>query len=193
MSHDHLFKESQVIDKIMLHPSDTVNIKHSIMKELNKKLMKWDDQVRGVFVSFQNVQILNGGKGRIMDDFAWIQYNVRFTVTYAQPKIDDRIYGTVKDIQLGHMTLSVYNILTVIVNLESLDSKRFQIQNTASAILSDIESNAEDDFDIEDQKSKIEISDKQNGTTHKVDSIVEIQITKLSISQGNVILFGQLV
>ena len=58
--------------------------------------------------------------------------------------------GTVKDIQLGHMTLSVYNILTVIVNLESLDSKRFQIQNTASAILSDIESNAEDDFDIAD-------------------------------------------
>lgn len=42
------------------------------MKELNKKLMKWDDQLRGVFLAFQNVQIMNGGKGRIMDDFAWI-------------------------------------------------------------------------------------------------------------------------
>lgn len=34
---------------------------------------------------------MNGGKGRIMDDFAWIQYNVRFNVTYAQPKCDDKI------------------------------------------------------------------------------------------------------
>lgn len=75
----------------MLHPSDTVNIKLSILKELNKKLMKWDDQLKGIFLSFDKVQIMNGGKGRIMDDYAWIQYVVRYRVTYAQPRVDQSL------------------------------------------------------------------------------------------------------
>jgi hypothetical protein len=75
----------------MLHPSDTVNIKLSILKELNKKLMKWDDGIKGIFLSYDKVQILNSGKGRIMDDSPWVQYVVRYKVTYAQPRVDQKL------------------------------------------------------------------------------------------------------
>ena len=65
------------------------NIKQSILKELNKKLMKWDDQLKGIVLSLEKVQLMNGGKGRIMDDYSWIQYIVRYRVTYAQPKVEE--------------------------------------------------------------------------------------------------------
>ena len=41
---------------------------------MNKRLNKWDDNLRGIFLSYNKVQILDGGKGRIMDDFASIHY-----------------------------------------------------------------------------------------------------------------------
>lgn len=99
---ENLFKESLIVyfslnfshlhsDKVLLHPSDTVNIKLSILKELNKKLMKWDDGLKGIFLSYDKVQILNGGKGRIMDDYAWLQYVVRYKVTFAQPKVEQKL------------------------------------------------------------------------------------------------------
>ncbi|CDW87943.1 UNKNOWN [Stylonychia lemnae] len=178
---ENLFKESVVLDKIMLHPSDMVNFKHSIVKELNKKLIKWDDQLKGILVSYQNVCILNGGKGRIMDDFAWIQYVVRYKVTYAQPKVDQK---------LRHMTLLVYNMLTVIVQLDNLDSSKYEIKNATLDILSD---DQDEDFDIDNKKNKIEIMDKQKGQLLSTESTVEVKITKLSISSGNVILFGSLI
>lgn len=71
------------------------------------------------------------------------------------------------------MTLSAYNVLTAIVNLDSLDQRRFEVKN-ASALLSDNESNADDDFDISNSKSKIEIIDNQKNITLTTDSIVEI-------------------
>ena len=33
-------------------------------------------------LSYNKVQILNGGKGRIMDDFAAIHYEVRYNAVY---------------------------------------------------------------------------------------------------------------
>jgi hypothetical protein len=93
---------------------------------------------------------------------------------------------------MGHMTLSAYNVLTVIVNLENLDKNRFEIKLTASAVLSENESNIDDDFDITGSRNKIEIVDKLKGILLGIDSIVEVKINKLSISSGNVILFGQL-
>ena len=69
-------------DKILLHPSQVGEFKIQILAELNKKLSKWDDNLRGIMLSYNKVQILNGGKGRIMDDFASIHYEVRYNAVY---------------------------------------------------------------------------------------------------------------
>ena len=66
----------------MLHPSQVGEFKIQILAELNKKLNKWDDNLRGILLSYNKVQILNGGKGRIMDDFASIHYEVRYNAVY---------------------------------------------------------------------------------------------------------------
>lgn len=58
------------------------------------------------------------------------------------------------------MTLLVYNMLTVIVSLDNLDQSKYELKNTASAILSDDDSMADEDFDLDNQKSKI-VSDIQ--------------------------------
>jgi hypothetical protein len=66
-------------------------VKASILQELNKKVLKWDDTLKGMVVSFKDVKILNGGKGSIMDDLPHIHYTVRYTVSYAQPEIGESV------------------------------------------------------------------------------------------------------
>ena len=78
-------------DKILLHPSQVGDIKNQILAEMNKKLNKWDDNLRGIFLSYNKVQILDGAKGRIMDDFASVHYQVRYNAIYLQPTVGDII------------------------------------------------------------------------------------------------------
>ena len=65
------------------------------MAELNKKLNKWDDNLNGIFISYNKVQVLDGGKGRIMDDYASVHYTVRYHAIYIQPSVGDKIYGVI--------------------------------------------------------------------------------------------------
>ena len=79
---------------ILLHPSQLSDIKSQVLIELNKKLFKWDDQLKGIILSFSGVQILNGGRGRIMDDFQWVHHKVRFSAVYIQPSVGEKIRKT---------------------------------------------------------------------------------------------------
>ena len=79
----------------MLHPSQVGDFKNQILAELNKRLNKWDDNLKGVFISYNKVQVLEGGKGRIMDDYASVHYSVRYHAIYIQPTVGDKIYGVI--------------------------------------------------------------------------------------------------
>ena len=48
-----------------------------------------------LFISYNKVQVLEGGKGRIMDDYASVHYSVRYHAIYIQPTVGDKIYGVI--------------------------------------------------------------------------------------------------
>ena len=74
-------------ETLLLHPSQMGNIKKEIFKTLHKKKQVWDDSLKGIITKFEKVQLLNGGRARIMDDSPYLQYQVRYTVHYLQPEV----------------------------------------------------------------------------------------------------------
>ena len=76
-----------------------------------------------------------------MDDHAWVQYIVRYKATYAQPQVGQKLCtnryfdcldGIVQDIHKNHMSLLVYNLLTVIISNTDLLKEGYQIQTKPS-------------------------------------------------------------
>ena len=72
-------------ETILLHPSQLSNVKKEILKTVHKKKKTWDDSLKGIITKIEKVQLLNGGRARIMDDSPYLQYQVRYQVNYLQP------------------------------------------------------------------------------------------------------------
>ena len=76
----------------MLHPSQLGQLKTAVSKELKKKLDKWDHENQGVLVKFiGRKQILNGGRGRIIDTNPLVFITVRYTACFAKPFVGAKI------------------------------------------------------------------------------------------------------
>ena len=70
----------------MLHPSALGGVKNEVGRTLKKKLGQWDPERNGVLVAFKgNKQVLNGGRGRIVDTSQFVHLTVRYTGVYAKP------------------------------------------------------------------------------------------------------------
>ena len=71
---------------ILIHPGDLSNVKKDVGAQLTKKVGQWDPERSGVLVSFKGrKQILNGGRGRVVDTSPYVQLVVRYTGVYAKP------------------------------------------------------------------------------------------------------------
>lgn len=72
-------------ETILLHPSQLNDVKKELFKELQKKKRVWNDPLKGIITKFERVQLLNGGKAKIMDDSPYLHYQVRYICHYLQP------------------------------------------------------------------------------------------------------------
>ena len=69
-----------------MHPSNLSNIKHEVGKQLKKKIGTWDPERNGVLVSYQGrKEVLNGGRGKIVDTSPYVHLVIRYTGVYARP------------------------------------------------------------------------------------------------------------
>ena len=61
-------------------------------KELKKKVDKWDHENNGLLVRFQGTkQILNGGRGRIIDTNPYVFITVKYTACFVKPYVGAKI------------------------------------------------------------------------------------------------------
>ena len=66
-----------------------------------------------------------------MDDQPWVHYTVRYSATYAEPQIDSTLLGIVQDVQFGMITLLVYQLFSVFVNIDELDPSKYEKKKTS--------------------------------------------------------------
>ena len=86
-------------ETVLLHPSQLHNVKREIVKELVKKLRKWDDRLKGIITKIQHVRILNEGVAQLMDDSAYLHYQVKYQLEYLpMPEIGERIIANLVNV-----------------------------------------------------------------------------------------------
>ena len=73
MSSEDFIKTAEIErETILLHPSQLNDVKKELFKELQKKKNIWNDELQGMITKFERVQLLNGGRAKIMDDSPYL-------------------------------------------------------------------------------------------------------------------------
>ena len=135
-----------------------------------------------------------------MDDFASIHYEVRYNAVYLQPAVGDllcklikvtSIDGVVQEIQADHMTLLVYNTLTTLILYDQLDPKSFEVTQSAPLEENGDEESAEDIL-AQAAAAKVTFTDKKRNKRIEKGEIISAKVTRMMVTQGNVVLYAQL-
>ena len=106
----------------MIHPSALGNVKSEVGKQLKKRVGAWDPVRDGVLVAYKGrKQVLNGGRGRVVDTSPFVQLVVRYTGVYAKPTVGSKLFGKVQAVtSQGNdkvtIVCSIEGELTAIVN-----------------------------------------------------------------------------
>ena len=59
---------------VLVHPSQLGAVQKDICKQLKRKTGRWDDELKGIVTKISKVEILNGGRAKVMDDSPYLQY-----------------------------------------------------------------------------------------------------------------------
>ncbi len=79
------FVQSSVVVKMHLAPSFAGNVMQGVHEKLNRLLMRYNDDVRGVIVSYSNLRLAR--TGRILYDCPFVHFSVSAAVTAFAPAV----------------------------------------------------------------------------------------------------------
>ena len=92
-----ILTESQVTEVLLLHPSALGGVKKEVGRQLKRKVGQWDPERNGVLVAFQGKkEVLNGGRGKVVDTSPYVHLVVRYTGLYARPEVGAKLVGNVQ-------------------------------------------------------------------------------------------------
>merc|ERR1719469_31518 len=132
-----ILKESTVNEVLLIHPSALGDVKREVGKQLKKKVGQWDPERNGVLVAYKGKrEVMNGGRGRVVDISPFVHLNIRYTAVYAKPTIGARLFGKVQAVtaQANDKVTIVCIIegeLTAIIN--EVDMTRYTLQREVVA------------------------------------------------------------
>ena len=89
------------------------------------------------------------------------------------------------------MTLLVYNTLTTLILFDQLDPKSFEVSQSATVEENEDEESAEDIL-AQAAASKVTFTDKKRNKRVEKGEIISAKVTRMMVTQGNVILYAQL-
>ena len=87
-----ILQEETITETLLLHPNQLDKVKNAIGQELKRKVGQWDHERQGVLTRFVGKrQILNGGRGRVLDTSPYIHMTVRYSAIFARPTIGAKL------------------------------------------------------------------------------------------------------
>ncbi len=89
---------------VSISPCHIGNVRLGIEKEMNSKLMRYSDELRGVILCFRNIQ-LEHSYGNIMNESPYIHCKILAEALVYQPVKGMRIHGVVNKIGSNHIGL----------------------------------------------------------------------------------------
>lgn len=105
------FTEKRLEMTVSLLPASAMsNVQRHVEDSIRRFLFKYCDGVDGIVLSFENVTILNDGRGFVYNELPYIHYNVACDALVFQPLVESFLTGEVTESSFhSHLSLIVLN------------------------------------------------------------------------------------
>eukprot|EP00461_Guttulinopsis_vulgaris_P001577 UN01577 len=102
--------------QIHLLPSKLANLKDGIRSILSSMLMRYDQQLQGVVLSYDKLELLDQNADIFLERTTFTFYQIRFRVLVYKPQVGSYVIGTVNTISEGdHIGLLVHDLFNAVV------------------------------------------------------------------------------
>jgi hypothetical protein len=124
---DHLLQNSVFLSKTLeftmaVLPSALRDLNMSIEDGIANFLLRYSKAIGGVLFCFDNVRILDGGKGNIINEFPHIHYRVVADGVVFAPAPGSNLQGVVKASFHSHLLLSVFRSFSASIQSSHLQA-----------------------------------------------------------------------
>ena len=159
----------------------------------------YDHIQQGVLSNFKGkFQLLNGGRGRVIDTSPSVLYTIKYTAEFARPARGSKIVGKVAAINAeggrANLIVTLEGNLTAIV--KNVDETRFLLKEIdgGKSMESDSSSDSEDSvFEGENNHKTVFLFDQKKNKEVQVGSSVKLEITDVLVSEGILISSAKLI
>lgn len=116
------FKQSKLEITVILPPKYSSDPLKGVCNYLNKYLLKYNAQVEGFVLSYQNIKF-QSKMGEFLLDSPWIKFKVECDFLVFAPEIGSRMSGHVSKQSNEYISLILYGTFHVIIHKDSIPTK----------------------------------------------------------------------
>ena len=110
--------ESKV--KVALQPHCIGKPRSGVEKQLNRSLYRYSDELDGVPMSYSLVNFVPDQHARVLNESAWLHFDVVTNVLVFKPRPGDLIQGTVSFVSEQNVALLCYGIFNASISAHEL-------------------------------------------------------------------------
>ena len=111
-------------------PSGLAHVKSSVDKCIQEFLLRYSDSVNGVIMAYNDVQIANDGRGKIVEELPHIHYDISCDALVFTPVPEAQLTGRVTGSFHSHISLVVFNYFNASISAEHLRKSGFEYDTT---------------------------------------------------------------
>jgi len=167
---EHIFKEVSAKLYIHLSPAQLSDLFAGIDVQLNKYLLKYNESMGGVVISYSDVEVLQRC-GKILYDNPFIHFYIAAKFLVFSPSIGSNLVGTVNKVSQGHIGLLVYGVFNASISSDLL-SVNYSFNESGTGWI-----------DREDPDRAIEVGSEVSFNVKEIETVNDI-ITIFGTLQG---------
>ena len=140
---DHYFVSLEIKEHIVLMPSYIGRIDKGIFEHLNRRVLRYSQELNGVLISYSNLVILQNS-GLIVDDNPQIHFDLKYSACVFQPPVGCVLQATVNRTGDGYVSCLSQNCFNIYISVnDSTGSHNVSIGDIVSVRI--IEPSSTDD------------------------------------------------
>ena len=115
------FTQNKIQLKVALTPQQSAAPIEGIKSQLNRMLLKYNDEVGGVPITYTGISFPPGKEyGRILGEHPWIHVDVTTTMLVFQPAVGLTVRGKINKVSDSYMSLLVFGMFNANISEEEL-------------------------------------------------------------------------
>lgn len=126
------FYRARVNSKVAIEPCRLENALAAVKERLNAALFKYNDEIGGVPVLYEDLRFLPGKScARIFGELPWLHVEVQAEFVIFRPVVGQKTFGRVSKASATHVSVLIYGMFNVTISADNLGQNFvYDISNT---------------------------------------------------------------